>query len=133
MTEWKNIPDNYEDYLGFIYLITNKTNGRFYIGQKSFWKIVKYPPLKGKVNRRYRKKETKWREYWGSSEWLLRDIEKLGEDNFEREILKLCKNKTELNFFETKMQIEKDVLGIEDSKNKEKSYNGILNLRIGGR
>ena len=38
MTKW-NYWDTYnpEDYLGFVYKITNLTDGKFYIGKKYFW------------------------------------------------------------------------------------------------
>jgi hypothetical protein len=38
MTKW-NYEDIYnpEDYLGFVYKITNLTDGKFYIGKKYFW------------------------------------------------------------------------------------------------
>ena len=41
MIKWKNIPEDIEKYLGFVYKITNLKNGKFYIGQKKYFKIDK--------------------------------------------------------------------------------------------
>ena len=68
-----------EDCEAFVYLITNKTNDMKYVGKKlAKFKTTK-PPLKGKKNKRRGYKESDWREYWGSSDHLKADLEKLGE------------------------------------------------------
>ena len=70
--EIENIPDEYE---GFVYLITNKTNNKKYIGKKlAKFKTTK-PPLKGKKNKRRGYKESDWKDYWGSSDNLQSDVE----------------------------------------------------------
>ena len=47
----------------FVYLITNTTNGKKYIGKKlAKFKTTK-PPLKGKKNKRRGTKESDWRTY----------------------------------------------------------------------
>lgn len=43
---WIGVPENIEDFQGFVYRITNLKNSKFYIGQKSFWRIDKRAPLK---------------------------------------------------------------------------------------
>ena len=66
----EELPDNIE---GFVYLITNTTNNRKYIGKKlAKFKKTK-PPLKGKKNKRRSKIESDWRDYWGSSDHLIAD------------------------------------------------------------
>jgi hypothetical protein len=115
------------DYQGFVYEITNSTNGRIYIGQKNFWRTVKLKPLKGKTNRRHRREATDWQEYYGSSTELLADVETLGPDQFHRRILYMCENKNQMNYFEAREQFQRDVL--LDSR----YYNGIINCRISGR
>lgn len=114
-----------EDFFGFIYIITNKTNSRRYVGKKQAKTIVKRAPLKGKKRKRRVEKETDWRTYTGSSDHLNSDIESLGKDNFSFEIIKFCRNKWELSYFEAKEQLDRDVL-LNDSY-----YNGIINMRIG--
>ena len=109
---------------GFIYLITNKINGKKYIGKKQCLTIVKKRPLKGKKNRRCEEKETDWKEYTSSSRELNEDIVKYGKENFLFEIIMWCNSKFELSYYEAKIQFEQEVLLKEDF------YNGIINLRV---
>ena len=130
MTSWTyqgkpvdNIPEEYE---GFVYLITNLTNGRMYIGKKlAKFKTTK-PPLKGKKNKRRGYKESDWKTYWGSSDRLNADVADLGEDKFTREILYLCKSRAEMSYIEAREQFDRRVLESDDY------YNGIINVRVGG-
>jgi hypothetical protein len=119
----ENIP---EGYIGFVYLITNLTNNKKYIGKKlAEFKTTK-PPLKGKKNKRRGTKESDWRTYWGSSDKLLADIAALGDDKFTREILFYCMSRGELSYIEAKEQFDRKVLETDDY------YNGIINVRVGG-
>ena len=110
---------------GFIYLITNLTNNKKYIGKKQCLTVKKRPPLKGKKNKRHETVETDWKTYTSSSRQLNDDIEELGKSNFKFEILLFCSSKWQLAYEETKMQFEKEVLIKADY------YNGIINCRIG--
>lgn len=116
-----------EDSQGFVYIIENTKTNRKYIGQKNFWTTKKLPPLKGKQNRRHRQVETDWQDYWGSSTELSKDIQLLGTQHFYKKILKLCANKTEMNYLEAKLQFDCDVLLSDEY------YNGIINCRINSR
>jgi hypothetical protein len=70
----KKIEDLPTDCEGFVYLITNLTNDRKYIGKKlARFKTTK-PPLKGRKNKRRGTKESDWKTYWGSSDKLLADV-----------------------------------------------------------
>lgn len=114
------------DCEAFVYLITNKTNGMMYVGKKlAKFKVTK-APLKGKTNKRRSTKESDWREYWGSSDRLKSDIEKLGAENFTREILYFCPSRGIASYLEAREQFERKVLETDDY------YNGIINVRIGG-
>lgn len=115
---------NPESY-GFIYLIENTITGRKYIGKKQMKSVKKMPPLKGRKNKRHKIVETDWKTYTGSSTELNNDIEELGKDKFEFNILRLCESKSQLAYYEAKEQFEQDVLL------KEEYYNGIINCRIG--
>lgn len=123
---WSSAPPLSGDDMpyGFVYLITNKLNGRKYIGKKQVLTVRKRPPLKGRRNRRLSVVETDWREYTSSSNEVNGDIKAFGKDNFIFEILRWCSNKAELGYFEAKEQFDRDVLLREDY------YNGIVNLRL---
>ena len=114
MSEWKfnnevfdNAPD---EYIGFVYEITDTETNMKYIGKKKFWSKVTRPPLKGKKNQRRRLKESDWKSYYGSSEVVKELVENTGEWRFERRILRLCKTAGELSYYEMKEQVENDVL-----------------------
>jgi hypothetical protein len=97
-----------------------------YVGKKLAKRKVTRPPLKGKKNKRRSTKESDWRDYWGSSDHLQADVEKLGEDQFTREILYFCASRGIASYLEAREQFEREVLLTDDY------YNGIINVRIGG-
>jgi hypothetical protein len=99
-----------EEYQGFVYLITELDTGKKYIGKKNFWSTRKLPPLKGKTRRRTKKSESDWRDYFGSSEEVKSLVESKGTDNYKREIIRLCKTKGEMSYYEAKEQFDRDVL-----------------------
>ena len=99
-----------EDCVGFVYLITNLTNNRKYIGKKLARFKTSKPPLKGRKNRRRGTKESDWREYYGSNDELNKDIEQLGTENFQREILYYCNSKAECSYIEAREQFRHKVL-----------------------
>jgi len=115
-----------EEYEGFVYLITNLTNGRKYIGKKLAKFKTSKPPLKGRKNRRRGYKESDWQDYWGSSDKLQADVEALGMEKFSREILYFCTSRAEMSYLEAKEQFDRRVLETEEY------YNGIINVRVGG-
>jgi hypothetical protein len=97
--------DDIGDYFGFVYLITNKSDGRSYIGRKYFWSFRKPPGKKRKV-----KQESDWKKYYGSCPELKEDIKKYGKENFSREILSLHATKGTCNYEETKQLFLNNVL-----------------------
>ena len=97
--------DDIGDNFGFVYLITNKSNQRQYIGRKYFWSFRKPPGKKRKV-----KQESDWKKYYGSCPELKEDIKKYGKEFFSREILSLHPTKGTCNFEETKQLFLNNVL-----------------------
>jgi hypothetical protein len=99
--------DEIESHTGFVYLITNLTNNKKYVGKKLF-KSTRTKTIKGK--RKKVKSDSDWRDYYGSNAILKEDVKRLGPDSFKREILKLCKSKGTANYWEMKYQIQFEVL-----------------------
>jgi len=108
-----------EDFLtdeyGFIYKITNLETGKYYIGKKAFFHNKKKKLTKKeiaeqtgpgrKATTRVDQVDSGWKSYWGSSKELLADVKRLGEDKFERLILKFAKTKKQLTYYELESQI----------------------------
>jgi hypothetical protein len=97
--------DDIGDYFGFVYLITNKSNQRQYIGRKYFWSFRKPPGKKRKV-----KQESDWKKYYGSCPELKDDLKVFGKECFSREMLSLHSTKGSCNFEETKQLFLNNVL-----------------------
>ncbi len=124
--ESKEIETLPEDCVGFVYLITNLTNNRKYIGKKLARFKTSKPPLKGRKNRRRGTKESDWREYYGSNDELNEDIKQLGTENFQREILYYCNSKAECSYIEAREQFRHKVL------ESQEYYNGHIQVRVHG-
>lgn len=112
------------DYVGFVYLITDLSNGKKYVGKKTLMSKRKLPPLKGKTRRRTKIVETDWQDYYGSSEEVKALVEDRGRDQFKREILHLCKGKGEMSYLELKEQVDREVLF------KDEYYNEFIGCKI---
>lgn len=67
----------------YIYLITNKLNGKTYVGQHKVETL---------------KKDS----YFGSGIYLKRAIDKYGQENFEKTVLKYCETREQADFLEKK-------------------------------
>ena len=121
-----------EDCVGFVYIITNLTNQRKYIGKKlakfskTTYRTVKLKNGTKKKKRIRSKIDSDWQTYYGSSPELLKDVELLGTENFSREILYYCKSKAECSYVEAREQFVRRVL------ESDNYYNGIINCRIHG-
>jgi len=114
-----------ESHLGFVYLITNVVTGRMYVGKKLFTRAKTLKPLKGKTRKRRSRVASDWRDYWGSSKELQQDVERVGPDQFTREVLHFCETRGELSYMELTEQVIRDVL-----RKPEKYYNAYVGARI---
>lgn len=131
---YNNAPvvDPPENAVGFVYIITNLTNNRKYIGKKLLtFSKTSYKTVKLKNGTKKRKKiksriDSDWQTYYGSNIELNRDVETLGKENFKREILYFCKSKAECSYIEAKLQFEHCVLESKDY------YNNNIQVRVHG-
>ena len=118
--------------MGFVYLITNIATDRMYIGKKlakfskTTQRTVKLKNGSKKKKKIRSKVDSDWRDYYGSSPELSRDVESQGKDNFKREILYYCKSKSECSYIEAREQFSRRVL---ESTNY---YNGHIQVRVHG-
>ena len=121
-----------EDCVGFVYLITNITNERKYIGKKlAKFSKTSYKTVTLKNGTKKKKKikskiDSDWRDYYGSSPELSKDIELIGKDKFTREILYFCKSKAECSYVEAREQFSRKVLETKEY------YNGHIQVRVHG-
>jgi hypothetical protein len=121
-----------EDCVGFVYLITNLTSDRKYVGKKlSKFSKTTYKTVTLKNGTKKKKKikskvDSDWLEYYGSSIELNKDVELLGKENFRREILFFCKSKAECSYVEAREQFTRRVLETTDY------YNGQISVRVHG-
>jgi hypothetical protein len=121
-----------EECVGFVYIITNTVSGRMYVGKKlARFKTTRYKMHTQKNGKKIRKKirgavASDWQEYYGSSDQLNRDVESLGRDRFQREILYYCRSKAECNYIEAREQFTRKVL------ESDQYYNGHIRVRVHG-
>lgn len=90
-------PEDAEGYFGFVYLITHMPSGRRYIGKKFFTKS-KTKQVKGKKKKI--RVQSDWLDYYGSNTQLAEEV-KGKEHEYSREILHLCKTRSECAYWET--------------------------------
>lgn len=112
-----------DGYIGFIYEVTDNSNGKKYIGKKLLTTTKKLPPLKGTKRKRKKIVHSDWQKYYGSSE-LVKELVETRPDTFSREILDFCKAKGELSYIEAKYHFEREVLLSEDY------YNAFIGIKI---
>ena len=120
------------NYLGFIYRITHKETGRFYVGKKQafFLKQPKQRGCKSVVTDRASPKfksacwrESDWRTYTGSSKAFTEYMKDEGKDQFTFEIIRLCRSKSHLHYAEVEAMVELGVLWKLDSNGDYLAFN----------
>lgn len=121
-----------EDCVGFVYLITNTLSDRKYVGKKlakfakTTYRVVKQKNGTKKKKKIRSKIDSDWQEYYGSNDELKRDVELLGADKFQREILHYCSSKALCSYIEAREQFDRKVLESQDY------YNGQISVRVHG-
>jgi hypothetical protein len=128
-TQIESLP---EDCVGFVYLITNLITGRKYIGKKlakfskTTYKVVKLKNGTKKKKKIRSKIDSDWLTYYGSNDELNKDIQNLGSENFQRDILYYCTSKAQCSYIEAREQFRHQVL------ESDAYYNGQISVRVHG-
>jgi hypothetical protein len=110
---------------GFIYITTHTITGKKYLGKKSIFhtlnkklgkkEIAQQPITRGRSKTTKQIiKESDWKTYYGSEEFIKQKIKEGKQDEFIREIIHFVPNKKLLTYYECKYQFSYGVL--EDEK-----------------
>ena len=128
-TKLSDFPDN---VVGFVYRVTNTTNGKFYVGKKILRNVLTKKLTKkeilewtkpGRVPKKRKEiKESNWADYYGSSKLVTEDIKTFGKEAFTREILRLCTTKKQMSYWETYYQMTMRVLRSEEHTSELQSH-----------
>ena len=117
----ESINDFPENTFGFIYITTHIPTGKKYLGKKSLHHNVKkkltkkelaeQPITRGrKLTTQTIQKESDWKTYYGSEEFIKQKIKEGKQEEFTREIIHFVSNKKLLTYFECKYQFQLGVL-----------------------
>jgi len=109
VTEVSDMPNG---TIGFVYVITNRETGKYYIGKKSLYSTLTKPPLKGMKRKRKVSAESKWKEYLSSNKEVQKWI------NVDKKILYYAQRKKELTYREVEVQFKLNVLEDENCLNE---------------
>ena len=110
--------EDINDYFGFCYLLTDLENGKQYIGRKYFYSIRKKKGIRKKV-----RSESDWKSYYSSSKKVKQMVLESGHNRFKREILSLYIKKGQVNYNETKLLFQHNVLEARDENGEKLYYN----------
>ena len=110
--------EDIKDYFGFCYLLTDLENGKQYIGRKYFYSIRKKKGIRKKV-----RSESDWKSYYSSSKKVKQIVLESGHNRFKREILSLYLKKGQVNYNETKLLFQHNVLEAVDENGEKLYYN----------
>ena len=114
--------DDIGDHFGFVYLITNTVTKRMYVGKKFFWTNK---PYQKNGKKKKRKVESDWKDYYGSNDRLQEDI--VGDrSTCVREILYLCKTRSQCAYYELREQVYRNVIF------DDQYYNNYIGTRLNG-
>ena len=110
--------EDINDYFGFCYLLTDLENGKQYIGRKYFYSVRKKKGIRKKV-----RSESDWKSYYSSSKKVKQLVLESGPNRFKREILSLYIKKGQVNYNETKLLFQHNVLEARDENGEKLYYN----------
>ena len=110
--------EDIKDYFGFCYILTDLENGIKYIGRKYFYSVRKKKGIRKKV-----RSESDWKTYYSSSKKIQQMVLESGPNRFKREILSLYKKKGQVNYNETKLLFQHNVLEAVNDDGEKLYYN----------
>ena len=120
-----SIDDFLTGTFGFIYITTHIPTGKKYLGKKSLYhttnqklgkkELAEQPIARGrKPTTKQVIKESDWKTYYGSEEFIKQKIKEKKQEEFTREIIHLVGNKKLITYFECKYQFQLGVLESQD-------------------
>ena len=126
--EYTSLEDFKEGTFGFIYVTTHIPTGKKYLGKKSLFhtlnkklgkkELTEQPITRGRKSTTKKiVKESDWKTYFGSEEFIKQQIKEGKQDEFSREILIQVSDKKLLTYFECKYQFKYGVLESQDWMN----------------
>ena len=112
---------NINEYEGYIYMTTILDTGRKYIGKKNFFhntnvklgkkELANLPTARGKKpSKKKVTKESDWKTYYGSAQEIKDSVKQYPKERIIRTLLRLCKTKKELTYYECKYLFDYNVL-----------------------
>jgi hypothetical protein len=110
--------EDIKDYFGFCYILIDLENSKQYIGRKYFYSVRKKKGIRKKV-----RSESDWKSYYSSSKKIQQMVQESGPNRFKREILSLYKKKGQVNYNETKLLFQHNVLEAVNDDGERLYYN----------
>ena len=112
---------NINEYEGYIYMTIILDTGRKYIGKKNFFhntnvklgkkELANLPTARGKKpSKKKVTKESDWKTYYGSAQEIKDSVKQYPKERIIRTLLRLCKTKKELTYYECKYLFDYNVL-----------------------
>jgi hypothetical protein len=109
------------EYEGYIYITTILDTGRKYIGKKNFFhntnvklgkkELANLPTARGKKpSKKKVTKESDWKTYYGSAQEIKDSVKQYPKERITRTLIRLCKSKKELTYYECKYLFDYNVL-----------------------
>lgn len=127
-TPISTIEDIPQDTFGFIYITTHIPTGKRYLGKKSLYhtatkklgkkELAEQPITRGRAKTTKQvTKESDWKTYYGSEEFIKYAIKNKQHNEFTREIIHFVPSKKLLTYYETKCQFIYGVLESDEWMN----------------
>ncbi len=127
---WSGLSPRPDQYFGFVYVITDHTTGRLYIGKKQYWMSKRIKGCKTKISDRQSPKwkhccwrVSDWKLYKGSSKSLAQWMEEHPDNHYEYSIIRQCRSKGTLHFAEVEALVRSGSLWIREEDGEHVFFN----------